>query len=79
MNHYIEAVNYGLQSITRPGPWPPSRKILCGKRIDGNPCDAQAHGDPVVVYDQFADRWIISHFAFGFDSIGYPTGPFTSA
>ena len=30
----------------------------------GNTCDTNNAGDPVVVYDTFEDRWIISDFAF---------------
>ena len=30
----------------------------------GNLCDTSNRGDPVVVYDTFEDRWIISDFAF---------------
>ncbi|HXD82953.1 MAG TPA: carboxypeptidase-like regulatory domain-containing protein [Rudaea sp.] len=30
----------------------------------GNLCDTDNYGDPVVVYDSFEDRWIISDFAF---------------
>ncbi|MEI8148397.1 MAG: hypothetical protein WCG62_04875 [Actinomycetes bacterium] len=34
--------------------------------IDGTnkPCDANNHGDPVVLYDSFANRWILSDFAW---------------
>ena len=78
MNHYIEAVNYGVAIYNKTGTRLAAftENSLWRNASTGTPCDAQAHGDPVVVYDQFADRWIISHFAFGFDSIGYPTGPF---
>ena len=34
----------------------------------GNLCDTDNFGDPVVVYDTFADRWIITDFAFQLDS-----------
>ncbi len=30
----------------------------------GTPCDTSNQGDPVVLYDQQADRWIISDFAW---------------
>ena len=29
----------------------------------GAPCETQNNGDPIVLYDQFADRWLISEFA----------------
>src|SRR5919201_215911 len=34
----------------------------------GNLCDTDNFGDPVVVYDSFYGRWIISDFAFQLDS-----------
>ncbi len=33
----------------------------------GGYCQAYNRGDPVVLYDQFADRWLISQFAFNSD------------
>ena len=36
----------------------------------GGPCENAGRGDPVVVYDQFANRWIVSQFAIG--SAGIP-------
>ena len=29
----------------------------------GDTCPNHGHGDPIVVYDRLADRWVISHFA----------------
>lgn len=36
----------------------------------GNLCDTNNFGDPVVLYDTFEDRWVISDFAFGLDGSG---------
>jgi hypothetical protein len=41
----------------------------------GNLCDTDNFGDPVVVYDTFADRWIITDFAFQLDSSGGVVDP----
>ena len=38
-----------------------------------NPCNGNSAGDPVVLYDQLADRWILTHFAFAFS--GSPLAP----
>jgi hypothetical protein len=78
LNHYIETVNYGIAIYNKSGTRLAAftEGSLWKGAFTGTACDSQPHGDPVVVYDQFADRWIISNFAFGFDSIGYPTGPF---
>src|SRR5262245_8214423 len=31
----------------------------------GGPCETQNAGDPIVLYDKFADRWLISQFTTG--------------
>ena len=36
----------------------------------GNLCDTDNFGDPVVLYDSFEDRWIITDFAFKLDGGG---------
>jgi len=38
----------------------------------GGPCESTDDGDPIVQYDQLADRWLISQFALP----SYPRGPF---
>jgi hypothetical protein len=37
---------------------------LFSSAATGTPCDTSNQGDPVVVYDQQADHWIISDFAW---------------
>ena len=78
MNHYIEAVNFGIAIYNKSGTRLAAftEDSLWSKAGTDTPCDRQSQGDPVVVYDQLADRWILSHFAFGFDANGYPTTPF---
>jgi len=41
----------------------------------GNLCDTENFGDPVVVYDSFEDRWIITDFAFLTDGGGNVVAP----
>jgi hypothetical protein len=41
----------------------------------GNLCDTNNFGDPVVLYDSFEDRWIITDFAFRLDSTGAVVNP----
>ena len=36
----------------------------------GNLCDTDNFGDPVVLYDTFEDRWVITDFAFQLDGGG---------
>ena len=45
----------------------------------GNLCDTNNFGDPVVLYDSFEDRWIITDFAFtldGSNNVINPPGSF---
>ncbi len=44
----------------------------------GNLCDTDNFGDPVVLYDSFEDRWIITDFAFQFSgrNVVNPPGNF---
>jgi hypothetical protein len=41
----------------------------------GNLCDTNNFGDPVVLYDTFTDRWIITDFAFQVDGAGNVVNP----
>jgi hypothetical protein len=41
----------------------------------GNLCDTNNFGDPVVLYDTFEDRWIITDFAFILDGSGNVLAP----
>ncbi len=69
-NHYVQTVNARVQIFTRTGVsvFGPSNinTLFAGF---GGPCQNENAGDPVVIYDQLADRWLISQFS---DS----TGPF---
>jgi hypothetical protein len=41
----------------------------------GNLCDTDNYGDPVVLYDTFHDRWVITDFAFQLDGAGDVVDP----
>jgi Divergent InlB B-repeat domain len=41
----------------------------------GTPCNANNFGDPVVMHDGLADRWILTNFAFSVSG-GNPVAPF---
>ena len=49
---------------------------LWSSAATGTPCDADNFGDPVVVHDAAADRWILTNFAFAYDSNLGPVAPF---
>src|SRR5262245_42773887 len=73
-NHYMQWVNSHYAIYNKTG------RLLVGP-LAGNTlfqggqspyCGARNRGDPIVLYDQYAQRWMVSQFAF--DSTG--TGPF---
>lgn len=61
---YVQMVNEGIQVYDKTG------TSLLGP-IDiqalwsgfGGACETQGHGDPIVVYDQLANRWVVTQFA----------------
>jgi hypothetical protein len=74
-NHYVEAINNAFAIFDKTGNMlagPTSYDSLFAP-LTGTPCENQNSGDPFVMYDQIADRWVISDFAFP----GLPgSGPF---
>jgi subtilase family serine protease len=81
-NHYVQWVNlslaiYSKASATMPpalvlGPVP-GRVLWSGF---GGPCETDADGDPIVLYDHLADRWFMSQRAFPDQFLGRMFGPF---
>ena len=76
-NHYIQGVNtaWGIYSKTGTLLAAFTENSLWSGAGLGTPCNANNQGDPVVVYDQFADRWYLTNFAFA-TSAGSPVAPF---
>ncbi|WP_157744418.1 carboxypeptidase regulatory-like domain-containing protein [Micromonospora viridifaciens] len=63
-NHYVQMVNlhYAVYSKTGNlllGPLP-ANAIWSGF---GGPCETRNDGDPIVLYDEAADRWMVTQFA----------------
>ena len=68
-NHYVQTVNGGIAI------WDKTGTIVQVSRLTnvlwtgyvgtnaGNGCEANNDGDPVVVYDQLADRWFVTQFS----------------
>src|SRR5256886_7852078 len=65
-NHYIEAINETIQIYDKSGNTlsGPTSYNSFFSQLTGTPCANANDGDPYVVYDRFADRWLISDFAF---------------
>ena len=65
-NHYVEAVNESIRIFDKNGntlSGPTSYNAFFAA-LTGTPCTTSNDGDPYVIYDHAADRWLISDFAF---------------
>jgi hypothetical protein len=72
-NHYVQMVNLSFAIWDRAG------NLLYGPVNSntlwqgfGGPCETTNDGDPIVLYDHLADRWMMSQFALP----NFPRGPF---
>jgi hypothetical protein len=72
-NHYVQAVNLSFAVYDRAGTrvYGPANTNTIWANF-GGPCQTTNNGDPVVLYDRAAGRFIISQFALP----NYPSGPF---
>jgi hypothetical protein len=69
-NHYIQSINTSIGIYDKA-----TGGLITNFSFDtfmsqgnfGNLCDSDNFGDPVVLYDTFEDRWIITDFAFTLD------------
>lgn len=75
LNHYIEAVNEAYAIYSKTGALLASfTENQLWSAGGTNPCNGNSQGDPIVIYDPQADRWILTHFAFPI-SAGNPASP----
>ena len=59
-NHYVSSVNLAIKVYDKDG------NVLAGPTSLGNFIgDGQNSGDPIIMYDQLADRWFVSQFNTG--------------
>ena len=65
-NHYVQWVNLYFQIFNKQG------VSLYGPAVGatlwngfGHPCDNHNNGDPMVLYDPMADRWVMAQFTSG--------------
>jgi len=62
-NHYVLIVNDVYRIYDKTGaPLIPARKVSSIFSALGNACSTRDDGDPIVLYDPLADRWLISQF-----------------
>jgi hypothetical protein len=72
-NHYIQTINvsigiYNKSTGARIAAFTFNSFMSQGNF--GNLCDTDNFGDPVVLYDSYEDRWVITDFAFKLDGSG---------
>ncbi len=76
--YYIETVNTSIGIFNKTTGALVSAftfNTLMSQGTFGNLCDTNNFGDPVVLYDTFEDRWIITDFAFQLDGSGNIVNP----
>jgi hypothetical protein len=72
-NHYVQMVNLSYAIFDKNGNklhGPANNSTLW--QGFGGPCETTNDGDPIVLYDELADRWMMSQFALP----SFPRGPF---
>lgn len=71
LNHYIQMVNNGFQIFNKSGTslYGPASLASIWTNLPG-PWVGN-YGDPIVLYDELADRWLLSQFSLP----NYPNGP----
>src|SRR5438105_15475661 len=66
-NYFVQVVNSSIAVFDRAGatvlgPIPINTLFQGFPKTDGNRCAANNDGDPIIYYDQVADRWVISQY-----------------
>jgi hypothetical protein len=77
-NNYIQTVNTSIGVYRKSDGFQQAAftfNTLMSQGSFGNLCDTNNFGDPVVLYDTFEDRWMISDFAFLTDISGNVLAP----
>jgi hypothetical protein len=77
-NYYIQTVNTSIGVYRKSDGFQEAAftfDTFMSQGSFGNLCDNHNFGDPVVLYDTFEDRWIISDFAFLTDVSGNVLAP----
>ena len=72
-NHYVQAVNLSFAIYNKSGTrlYGPANINTLFSGLGGS-CETTNDGDPIVLYDHLANRWLISQFSLPY----YPRGPF---
>jgi hypothetical protein len=76
-DHYVQTTNFGSFAVWNKQ----GTQVLAPTNMGllwpvGDPCRDLGRGDPVVQYDQFAKRWLLTQFAFARDAANKRVPPF---
>src|SRR5207249_2454363 len=64
LNHYVQAVNEAYAVYNKNGTLLAAfTENQLWAAAGATPCNGSAFGDPIVLYDALADRWILTHLA----------------
>ncbi len=75
LNHYIQIVNFSFEVFDKNGnrlAGPTDPQTLWSGAPANDDCRVRGRGDPYVLYDHLADRWIITQFANHLTNPGDP-------
>src|SRR5579862_745109 len=78
-NQYVQAVNTSFVVLSKVDGHQIAAPVSIQSKFHGlgGPCDTgNFTGDPIVVYDKLANRWILSELAFNQDANGNAQAPF---
>jgi uncharacterized repeat protein (TIGR01451 family) len=76
--YYIQAINASIGIYSKSGGAPVAAftfNTFMSQGAFGNLCDTNNFGDPVILYDTFENRWVITDFAFQIDGSGNVVNP----
>ncbi len=77
LNHYIQAANFSWAIYSKTGTLLAAITENSLWEVAGlPPCTGNSRGDPIVIYDQFTDRWILTNMAYSVDASNVPLAPF---
>jgi subtilase family serine protease len=82
-NHYVQWVNLSFAIYGKTGQPDTPPTLIYGPAAGntlwtgfGGPCETRNDGDPIVLYDQLADRWVMSQLALPNSFAGILVAPF---
>ena len=77
LNHYIEGINegYAIYDKATGNRLAAFTEVSLWSGAGSTPCTTDPYGDPIVMYDQTADRWILANLGFNLVG-GNPVSPY---